>query len=108
MNAITEDFQVEYDRLKRHDNIMTERVLDLERQIDTLRRAPPSPWTPVAKSLPDADIVVLLALDDGEVWPGYLDGDGWCYVTADPIGARVTHWMDMPEAPVALMPMGTA
>lgn len=56
-------------------------------------------WTAVAEKLPDADITVLLALDDGEVWPGYLDGNTWRYVTADPLGSRVTHWMDFPEPP---------
>jgi hypothetical protein len=103
MNAITENLQTEYQRLQRHDAIMTERVLDLERQIDDLRRNSPKPtqWTPIAKGLPDADITVLMALDDGEVWPGYLDGDVWRYVTSDPIGARVTHWVDLPEAPAA-------
>ncbi len=91
----------EYQRLRQHDSIMTERVLDLERQIDDLRRQLPvaDPWTAVAARLPDADLTVLLALDDGEVWPGYLDGDTWRYVTADPLGSRVTHWMDFPEPP---------
>lgn len=105
MTIITEDFQTEHQRLKRHDAIMTERVIDLERQIDDLKRraALPAPaqfqWVAIADRLPDADLSVMLALDDGEVWPGYLDGDTWRYVTADPIGARVTHWMDFPEPP---------
>lgn len=91
----------DYQKLRQHDSIMTERVLDLERQIDALRRKQPvaAAWTAITNKLPDADMTVLLALDDGEVWPGYLDGDTWRYVTADPLGSRVTHWMDFPEPP---------
>jgi hypothetical protein len=101
------DIPADYQRLRRHDAIMTERVLDLERQIDDLKRraSPPLPaqcqWVAIADRLPDADLSVMLALDDGEVWPGYLDGDTWRYVTSDPIGARVMYWMDFPEPPAA-------
>lgn len=57
-------------------------------------------WIPVANRLPDADLTVLVALADGEVWPAYLDGETWRYVDAMPIEAtHVTHWRDMPEAP---------
>ena len=91
-------------RLRIHDAIMTEQVLQLEKQIDALRAAvkaaPTWPqWTRVEDKLPDADLTVLLALDDGEVWPGYLDGDEWRYVTSDPLGSRAVAWMDLPEGP---------
>lgn len=57
-------------------------------------------WIPVGAKLPDADTTVLLALDDKEVWLGYLDADAWRDVSSTPIcAARVTHWMHVPEAP---------
>lgn len=59
-------------------------------------------WTPAAAALPDDDTLVLLALNDDDVWPGYRDGDTWRYVDAMPItGERVTHWMHLPPAPGA-------
>jgi len=58
-------------------------------------------WTDTAAALPDADTLVLLALNDDDVWPGYLDGDTWRYVDAMPITSeRVTHWMPLPVPPV--------
>lgn len=57
-------------------------------------------WIEVAAALPDADTLVLLALNDDDVWPGFLDGDTWRYVDAMPIAfERVTHGMHMPPAP---------
>jgi hypothetical protein len=59
-----------------------------------------SDWTPVDEGLPDADTLVLIALNDDDVWTGYLDGDGWRYVDAMPIATeRVTHWMHLPAHP---------
>lgn len=59
-------------------------------------------WTSVDDTLPDADTTVLIALSDGEVWIGYLDGDAWRDVSADVIEwSRVTHWMHLPPAPEA-------
>ena len=60
-----------------------------------------SPWTDQASGLlPDDDITVLVALDDGEVWPAYRDGEQWLYVTGDAIeSARVLYWMPMPPHP---------
>ena len=58
-------------------------------------------WHHVSETLPDSDIVVLAALDDGEVWPAYLD-EKWLYVTGDPIRpSRVLYWCHMPEHPDA-------
>jgi hypothetical protein len=56
-------------------------------------------WTPVAKGLPDDDTTVLIALDDGEVWTGYVDGGEWLYVSGDPMSAKVTHWQHLPARP---------
>lgn len=59
-------------------------------------------WIDTAAALPDDDTLVLLALNDDDVWPGYRDGDIWRYVDAMPITAeRVTHWMKLPPAPGA-------
>lgn len=60
-------------------------------------------WTDVAAALPDDDTLVLVALNDDDVWPGYRDGDVWRYVDAMPITVeRVTHWMPLPAAPGAM------
>jgi len=60
-------------------------------------------WTDTATALPDADTLVLLALNDDEVWPGFLDGDTWRNVDATPItGERVTHWMHFPAPPAGV------
>ena len=60
-----------------------------------------SPWTDQASGqLPDDEITVLVALDDGDVWPAYRDADKWIYVTGDPIeSSRVLYWMHMPQHP---------
>lgn len=56
--------------------------------------------TPVNQGLPDDDTLVLIALDDTEVWTGWRDGDIWRHLNAVPITAvRVPHWMHMPPAP---------
>ena len=57
-------------------------------------------WTPVSAGLPDDELLVLVALSDDEVWPGFKDGDVWRYVDATPIEAStVTHWTNLPPAP---------
>lgn len=62
--------------------------------------AAPDGWISVADRLPDDDTLVLLALSDEEVWPGFRDGEVWRYVDATPIqSALVTDWMNLPPAP---------
>lgn len=56
-------------------------------------------WKRCADELPDEDTTVLIALEDGEVWTGFLDAGVWRYVSADPVDVKVTHWMDFPEPP---------
>lgn len=56
-------------------------------------------WIDVSKALPDDDILVLIALDDGEVWPGVRDYGRWIYVSGAEVRQTVTHWMHMPKAP---------
>ena len=53
-------------------------------------------WIPVTVRLPDDDVVVMLQMEDGEVWTGFHDGDnGWYYVSADPAHG-VKAWRGMP------------
>lgn len=59
-----------------------------------------SKWIAVEEQLPDDDLVVLVALEDGEVWTGYHEDDAWRYVSADLVGPQVTHWMDFPVPPL--------
>src|SRR5437763_9104026 len=57
-------------------------------------------WKPVAERLPDDDTLVLIALNDDDVWTGFRDGEIWRYVDSMPIAAeRVTHWAHMPAHP---------
>lgn len=58
-------------------------------------------WISTADQLPDDGLAVLVALDDGEVWTGYVDGVSWRFVSADPIEGTVTHWADFPPPPSA-------
>jgi ParB-like chromosome segregation protein Spo0J len=59
-------------------------------------------WIAVNTKLPDADTTVLIALSEGEVWLGYLDGETWRYADAMPIALEaVTHWMHVPAVPNA-------
>lgn len=56
-------------------------------------------WTNVSTALPDEDILVLMALDDGEVWPGVRDYGRWIYVSGAEVKQTITHWMHMPAPP---------
>jgi hypothetical protein len=59
-------------------------------------------WIATTERLPDDDQTVLIAMDDGEVWTGYMDGGQWRYVSDFPIiFASITHWMEFPEPPNA-------
>jgi hypothetical protein len=59
-------------------------------------------WNTVEATLPDDQLLVLIALNDDDVWTGYRDAGVWRYVDAMPIVTeRVTHWMRMPAAPGA-------
>ena len=56
-------------------------------------------WHP-RSALPDAEITVLMALDNGDVEPGFMDENGWCYASGGAVNdAQITHWAHMPEAP---------
>ena len=56
-------------------------------------------WTATKDKLPDDEMTVLLALADGEVWPGFHEGTQWFYVSADPVGVEVLHWAKFPAPP---------
>jgi hypothetical protein len=59
-------------------------------------------WKPVDERLPDDGTLVIIALNDDDVWTGYRDGDIWRYVDGMPITAeRVTDWTHMPAHPRA-------
>lgn len=58
-------------------------------------------WFSVAEGyLPDDEQTVLICMDDGEVWTGYMEAGEWLYVSGDPMAATVTHWMHLPAPPV--------
>jgi len=57
-------------------------------------------WNDAAAALPDDQALVLIALNDDDVWTGYRDAGIWRYVDSMPIvSERVTHWMRMPAPP---------
>lgn len=58
-------------------------------------------WTDSAAALPDDDTLVLIALDNSEVWPGVRDCGRWIYLSGAKVTERVTHWMHLPAAPRA-------
>ena len=71
-------------------------------------------WKPAADGLPDDSLLVLISLNDDDVWTGFRDGDIWRYADGMPIAVeRVTHWAHMPDPPteeceaepVALLPL---
>lgn len=58
-------------------------------------------WKDAAAALPDDDTLVLIALDNGEVWPAERDCGRWIYISGCEIHEQVTHWMHLPPAPAA-------
>lgn len=58
-------------------------------------------WKDATQALPDDDILVLIALDDQEVWPAVRDYGRWIYASGAEVRQRVTHWMHLPVAPGA-------
>lgn len=56
-------------------------------------------WRAAEKQLPDDDLTVLIALEDGEVWTGFRDAGEWRYQSADLVESKVTHWAEFPMPP---------
>jgi hypothetical protein len=60
-------------------------------------------WIPVAERLPDDDSTALLALSDCYVTFGWFDNDNgprWWECESGELAHGVTHWADLPAAPV--------
>lgn len=55
-------------------------------------------WTP-ANYPPDADTTVMLAMNDGEVWQGYWNGEDWIEVSGLKVSGRVKYWQHNPRHP---------
>jgi hypothetical protein len=60
-------------------------------------------WVDADKQKPDDGETVIIHMQGGEVWTGFLDGDVWRNVS----GARilyseepVLHWMPLPNPPI--------
>jgi hypothetical protein len=57
-------------------------------------------WKDAAKEFPDADIAVLAVNAHHDAyWIATWDGETWASVDTMQV-VRVTHWMDLPQAPV--------
>jgi len=56
-------------------------------------------WIDASRELPDDEMTVLVALDDGEVWTGFHEENEWRYVSAELISARVMYWAEFPLPP---------
>jgi hypothetical protein len=47
----------------------------------------------------DADLLVLLETSDGEVYPGFADGERWYYADGVPVSSvEVLAWRHLPPA----------
>ena len=55
-------------------------------------------WKPASQP-PDDDTTVLLATDDGEVWPGYRAAGQWYFCNDKPVRVAVSFWADLPPHP---------
>ena len=83
-------------------------ILALQKEIEKLRGQLPR-WIPVEERLPDHDELVLVIASgkpkenitlDEAVELATLYSDGWCLETwPEWVGAKVTHWMPLPEPP---------
>ena len=79
------------------------RISDLAAALQQLGQEREKGWVSVTDDLPDDDTLVLIALNDDDVWTGFRDAGIWRYVDAMPIDAeRVTHWQPMPQPPVRI------
>lgn len=74
-----------------------EQKLKAERERDEARQAPA--WIPVSQALPDDDGTVIVHMDDGEIWSGYLDAQVWRFICGNRIEAKVLHWRPFPDPP---------
>jgi len=62
-------------------------------------------WRPTDAELPDDAATVMIAMagdcEPEPVWLGWYDSahGQWINIDGCPIGARITHWAEMPEGP---------
>lgn len=57
-------------------------------------------WRYPEAGLPDSDIEVLVALDDGDVRPAFHDGEQWRDISAWPLAdGAVLLWCEYPDHP---------
>lgn len=55
-------------------------------------------WHSVADRLPDDEIAVLTAFEDGEVLMGWHVDGGWIDSSGMPVSG-VSHWSELPAGP---------
>lgn len=62
-----------------------------------------APWKDSEMEKPDADSIVIIHCPDScePVWLGYWDDQNEEWYGEDGMSLRVTHWMELPEPPVA-------
>jgi hypothetical protein len=56
-------------------------------------------WIDTENELPDDGEAVIVAMTDGDVWLGFLDGTTWRDVSGARTAARVSHWQSLPAHP---------
>lgn len=61
-------------------------------------------WVPVGTDRPDDEEEVLLALANGEVIPGYLDGEDWRNYGAARLPQAPLFWAKFPLPPGEVQP----
>lgn len=61
-------------------------------------------WQAAGATLPDSEIEVIVALDDGEVCAAYHDGEEWRLTIGTPVNQKVWYWAHFPEAPIPQQP----
>lgn len=56
-------------------------------------------WVPVGEKLPDDELNVLVAQEDGAVDCGYIENGQWFFVNGMTNKEKVTHWAELPPHP---------
>ena len=57
-------------------------------------------WFELTEELPDADVVVLITLEDGEVWTGFIGENGeWRNICAARLPKPPIFWAHLPHPP---------
>jgi hypothetical protein len=57
-------------------------------------------WIPTEEEMPDADLEVIISLDNEETTAGFYNGESWHYLDAGKIECHeVLYWAEFPESP---------